>query len=131
MKEIRWLAGMCAALLGAAQMNAAVSWEGIKAGLSHEEVRGLLGDPLMTSAGRGFEVWIYDAQREVVWLRGVVVAWTARNEALDARGRSIDLRGVGKPKEKVEEKKKAYVPRAEQNFGYERSLLRPLRWRSF
>lgn len=132
MKRIRWLAGMMAALVGAAGMSASMSWERLEAGLSHTEVRGLIGEPLMRSAGRGFEVWIYDAQREVVWIRGVVVAWTAQEAELDARGQQLDLRGVGKVKEKPpEKKKKVYVPRSEENFGYEKTTVRRMRWRGF
>lgn len=131
MKRIRWLAGVVAALIGAASGNASTAWGRVEAGLSRAEIRGILGEPLMRSAGRGFEVWIYDQQREVVWMRGVVVAWTAREPALDERGRELDLRGVGKVKEQPEAaKKKPYVPRSEENFGYERVSTR-WRGRSF
>ncbi len=130
MRKLRWWAGAVAALMMAAKMTASVAWERVEAGLSHAEVRRILGEPLMRSTGRGFEVWIYDAQREVVWMRGVVVAWTAQDPTLDARGTDLDLRGVGKAKVKPVQKRKVYVPRSEENSGYERSSLR-WSWRRF
>lgn len=131
MKRIRWLAGVIVALVGAAKMSASSAWERIEAGLSHAEVKGILGAPLVTSAGRGFEVWIYDAQREVVWMHGAVVAWTAQDPALDARGRDLDLRGVGKVKAKPVQKKRTYVPRSEEGAGYEKTASRRTRLRGF
>ena len=131
MNRIRWLAGVIAALIGAASGNASTAWGRVEAGLSRAEIRGILGEPLMMSMGRGFEVWIYDAQREVVWMRGVVVAWTAQDSELDARGQHLDLRGVGKAKAKPVEKKKVYVPRSEENFGYGQAAMRRMRWRGF
>ncbi len=135
MKEIRWLAGIWVALWGATVAGATPTWEGLKAGLEPNEVRGLLGEPLMINGGRGFEVWIYDEQREVVWLRGVVVAWTARDVAADARGRDMDLRGLAKARAEkakaVVEKQKVYVPRSEQNFGYEKSATGRMKLRAF
>ncbi len=130
MKKLRWWAGAVAALMSVEKVGASIAWERVEAGLSHAEVRGILGEPLMRSAGRGFEVWIYDAQREVVWMRGVVVAWTAQDPALDARGTNLDLRGVGKVKVKPVQKRKVYVPRSEEDSGYERSSLR-WRWQRF
>lgn len=41
-----------------------------------------LGKPLLRTAGRGFELWIYDHNAEVVFFRGPVIAWTA--PSLDA-----------------------------------------------
>jgi hypothetical protein len=129
--NVRGFVGAMVALGGWPGASGAVSWERLEAGQSPAEVRAFLGEPLMRSAGRGFEVWIYDQQREVVWMRGVVVAWTAREPALDERGRELDLRGVGKVKEQPEAaKKKPYVPRSEENFGYERASSR-WRGRSF
>jgi len=129
--KIRWLAGVVAVLVGAAKMNASSAWERVEAGLSRAEVKGILGEPLMMSVGRGFEVWIYDAQREVVWMRGVVVAWTAQDPVLDARGRNLDLRGVGKVKVGPVQKKKTYVPRSEEGAAYAKTAMRRMRWRGF
>ena len=48
-----------------------------------------LGEPLLRSAGQGFEVWIYDHRAEVVFY-GLVVGWTAPGSAASV-GKSVDI----------------------------------------
>lgn len=57
--------------------RAADGWERVKPGMTRAEVTIALGEPLMASVARGFEVATYDRQAEVVMLGGKVVAWTA------------------------------------------------------
>ena len=56
---------------------AANGWEQLKPGMSREEVHTVVGTALITSAGRGFEVAVYDERGELVYLEGRLVAWTA------------------------------------------------------
>ena len=109
--------------------RAALDWKNLKAGMTHDAVQAQLGQPLLKSSGRGFEVWIYDAQTEVVWLRGVVVAWTPPGGSKGGAGERIDISGVieqAKPKPA-----KTYVPRGEAAPGYEKTRARARRWQSF
>ena len=129
MREMRWF-GVVLAILVAGSARAASPWDNLKAGMSSGDVRAQLGEPLLRSAGRGFEIWIYDARTEVVWLRGAVIAWTPPGGRAMGVGSQIDLAGVveqAKPKPAPP----AYVPRAEINAGYERVRVRPRRWQSF
>lgn len=88
---------MTAALLGASRGRGADGdWGAIKAGLTRVETLAAVGEPLMRSAGREFELWIYDRGAEIVCFRGRIVAWTAPvgQEHLSANGRQIDMSSV-------------------------------------
>lgn len=52
-------------------------WPLLKLGMTPGETIGALGVPLIRSASRGFELWIYDGRAEVLFFRGPVIAWTA------------------------------------------------------
>ncbi|HVU18176.1 MAG TPA: hypothetical protein VHD32_14730 [Candidatus Didemnitutus sp.] len=52
-------------------------WATLKRGMSQADTYAVLGKPLIRTAGRGFEVWIYDHNAEVLFFRGPVIAWTA------------------------------------------------------
>jgi hypothetical protein len=52
-------------------------WTQVRNGLSRQQVSGLLGEPLMRNAARGYERWVYDGGCEVQFTRGEVSAWTA------------------------------------------------------
>lgn len=106
-------------------------WAQLKAGMNYAEAATALGQPLLRSKGREFELWIYDRGAEVVYFRGTVVAWTAPNGVAVLGGEQIDLRGVferaaATPPPKP---KPVYVPRGEAgyDYGYERVPLRRLR----
>ena len=43
-------------------------WARVKAGMSQAEVQHELGAPLLRNAGRGLEVWIYDAGANIVFV---------------------------------------------------------------
>lgn len=56
---------------------AASGWEQLKPGMNRDEATNLLGAALITSAGRGFEVAVYDQRAELVYFEGKLVTWTA------------------------------------------------------
>ncbi|HWL15038.1 MAG TPA: hypothetical protein VNR00_05500 [Opitutus sp.] len=94
MQPIR-VAALVLGIAGLANVSpAAGGWPELKAGMTAQETAAALGEPLMRSQGRQFELWIYDSGAEVVCLRGVVVAWTAPAGITAANGRELDLRGV-------------------------------------
>lgn len=64
-------------------------WTQLKLGMSAVQAANLLGDPVLRSAGRGFETWTYDDGAELV-LHGTVVGWTAPASA-GLRMRSQDV----------------------------------------
>lgn len=125
----RWLLAVLTMMAFVSASRGALQWKNLKAGMTPDAVQAQLGHPLLKSAGRGFEVWIYDAQTEVVWLRGVVVAWTPPGGSKGGAGEQIDVSGVV---ERVKPKPvKMYVPRGEAGPGYEKTRTRPRRWQSF
>lgn len=54
-----------------------VRWAQVRIGIPREQVSGLLGEPLLRNAARGYERWVYDNGCEVQFTRGEVSAWTA------------------------------------------------------
>ena len=52
-------------------------WGSIRSGMTAVEVSTVIGAPLLQNNGHGFAVWLYDGKSEVVFYRGVVMAWTA------------------------------------------------------
>lgn len=55
---------------------AADAWMELKPGMSRTEAAALLGRELLLSRGRGFELAIYDGRAEVLFLHGMLVAWS-------------------------------------------------------
>jgi hypothetical protein len=53
------------------------SWGKLCSGMSQREIAAMLGQPLLRTHSRGFEVWIYNSGGEVLFFRGPVFAWTA------------------------------------------------------
>ena len=56
--------------------RAAENWNDLKLGMSAEETLAALGQPLIRTAGRGFETWTYDKGGDVL-IYGSVIGWTA------------------------------------------------------
>lgn len=77
MKRLLRLRCSLMAVLFPVAADAAGEWSQIKAGMTREETAAVLGNELMASRGRGFNVAIYDGRAEVLYLNGQVVAWTA------------------------------------------------------
>ena len=68
------LAAFCALPLVATA--GAEGWAGLEVGMTPQKAAELLGRPLMRTANRGYELWIYDSQAEVVFFGGPVIAWS-------------------------------------------------------
>ena len=96
---------MLAALAGlfAAQAFAlgVPDWTKIKAGLNGDEAMKLLGQPLLRTTGRGFDVWIYDGHGEVVFAGGPLKGWTVATPTAESLARPIAqdvlIRAVRRP----------------------------------
>lgn len=69
-------------------------WAKLKSGMTPTEAKSTLGEPLIRTHGRGFELWMYDSGAEVVCFLGVVVAWTGPEGKRTTEGRGIDLRVI-------------------------------------
>jgi hypothetical protein len=52
-------------------------WGKLCSGMSQREIATVLGQPLLRTRSRGFEVWIYNSGGEVLFFRGPLFAWTA------------------------------------------------------
>jgi hypothetical protein len=52
------------------------SWGKLCSGMSQREIATMLGQPLLRTGSRGFEVWIYNSGGEVLFFRGPLFAWT-------------------------------------------------------
>ena len=57
--------------------STARGWGSIRSGMTAIEVSTAIGVPLLRNDGHGFSTWLYDGKSEVVFYRGVVMAWTA------------------------------------------------------
>ena len=69
---------LVALLLFPLAAQAAENWGRLKLGMSVEETIAALGQPLLRTAGRGFETWTYDKGGDVL-LYGSVIAWWPYN----------------------------------------------------
>ena len=56
-------------------LSAADRWAQLKLGMTAEETVAALGEPLIRTVGRGFELWVYDDRAEVLFY-GPVIGWT-------------------------------------------------------
>ena len=56
--------------------RATENWGQLKLGMSVEETLAALGQPLIRTAGRGFETWTYDKGGDVL-IYGSLIGWTA------------------------------------------------------
>ena len=91
------LAVLAAFALGVASASGAEGWSVLRSGMNRADTTHALGDPLLKSSARGFEVWLYDGGAEVLCFMGVVVAWTAPNGVNSPEGRQVDVRSFFKP----------------------------------
>lgn len=88
---------LCLLLLFAGTVRAE-NWSQLTLGMSPDEARRILGEPILRSAGQGFETWIYDHQAEVVFY-GSVVGWTTPRST-GSTSQSVDVwqpAGEGQP----------------------------------
>lgn len=63
-------------LLSCIAASAAPDWTKVKAGMNGDETLKLLGQPLVRTAARGYDVWIYDGRGEIVFAGGPVKSWS-------------------------------------------------------
>ncbi len=52
-------------------------WARLKAGMTKREAAAIVGLPLFSNAGRGYEMWFYDHRGEVMLYRGRVLYWSS------------------------------------------------------
>ena len=71
----RFFFGLCLLLLPL-MAKGADGWTLLRAGMSAQEARTVLGEPILATTGRGFVIWYYDHGSEVV-IYNRVIAWTA------------------------------------------------------
>ena len=64
-------------LLSPAAASGMPGWSNLKLGMSPLQTASALSVPVLRSAGKGFDVWIYDNRSEVVFFGGSVIGWTA------------------------------------------------------
>jgi hypothetical protein len=94
-------------------------WSQLKRGMMPGETAAALGAPLIRSASRGFELWIYDGHAEVVFFAGPVIAWTAPRGSVAADVHQSDP-SVQPRSEQVAPSQKNAAPRRNSNSdGYE------------
>jgi len=80
---------LIALLPGLGECRAAEGWAKLRLGMTATQAALTLGEPLVRTAGQGFELWIYDRHAEVVFY-GPLVGWTS--PGTDARpGTAVDV----------------------------------------
>ena len=82
MPRIACLLLLCLVAVCPAQAETTPHWDALKKGMTPAETFALLGKPLLRSANRGFDLWIYDCGAEVLFFRGPVIAWTKPNTTI-------------------------------------------------
>jgi hypothetical protein len=86
------------ALFGlSASVLVATDWTQIKAGVTPEQTTAALGQPLIRTYGRGFEVWIYDSRGEVVFGGGPALGWTSPVRNPESESRPVESDVLIKP----------------------------------
>jgi hypothetical protein len=70
-----------AALLGRTTAAEMAGWAQMRPGMSTRETAAILGQPILRSGAKGFELWIYSGGAEVLFHQGPVRAWTAPTAA--------------------------------------------------
>ncbi len=103
---------LLSALLAPAVCLGASDWSKVKTGITPIQAAEALGQPLIRTYGRGFQVWIYDSHGEIIFAGGPAMGWTqplpnaesaARPVELDVLIRPVvrlpSLRSLGTPKE--------------------------------
>ncbi len=66
------------------QASVVDGWSQLKIGMTTEEAVTALGAPLQRNIGRGFELWTYDHQAEVLFY-GDLIGWTTPGEGAAPR----------------------------------------------
>lgn len=74
-RRIHWYL-MSFVILATSSLRGADGWAQLKVGMSSDEATEALGLPLMKTSARGFDLWIYDHNAEVLFFGGPLVGWT-------------------------------------------------------
>lgn len=84
-----------AALGGGSTARAEGDWTQLKAGMTLAQVFGILGEPLIKSQSRGYDLWIYDAGAETIASGGKLIGWTApTTKVKPATGKTVAKAGA-------------------------------------
>ncbi|MBL9214165.1 MAG: hypothetical protein JNG83_01685 [Opitutaceae bacterium] len=70
--------------------RAGEDWARLRLKMTPEETVAAIGQPLFRSAGKGFELWIYDQQAEALIFAGSLIGWTSPRQGA-AGIRSTDI----------------------------------------
>lgn len=87
---LRSVLTVCALLLPLASQGAG-DWTKVKSGITPLEAAEALGQPLIRTHGRGFQVWIYDGQGEIVFAGGPALGWTTPLPNPESAARPVAL----------------------------------------
>ena len=77
-------------LLGPVLARGADGWTQLRLKMTPDETVAAIGEPLFRTAGRGFELWIYDNRAEALLFSGSLVGWTSP-AASPAAGAGSDI----------------------------------------
>jgi hypothetical protein len=80
----------CFLILSTSSLHGAEGWAQLKIGMTADEAAEALGNPLLKTAGSGFELWIYDNNAEAVFYGGPLVGWTTPSKGKTA-GHAVDV----------------------------------------
>jgi hypothetical protein len=84
---------ICAAFAGLAVVQAhattASDWTKLKSGMNVAEATRQLGQPLIRTAGRGVEIWIYDGRGEAVFDGGPLKSWSVATPSAESLARPV------------------------------------------
>lgn len=75
--------------------QAASPWSELKAGMDGEATAEKIGWPMLSTHGRGVEVWIYDHGGEAVFKNGVLLGWSVPVRESAAKADHAAAAGAG------------------------------------
>lgn len=102
MRRLYVIAGLLLGLSLGAPLWGARDWSRIKAGLTVEEAENALGQPLIRTYGRGFQVWIYDGRGEVIFGEGPgALGWSIPAPTAESLTRPVERDVLLKPRPRL------------------------------
>lgn len=69
----------------------AADWAKMKTGITPTQAAEALGQPLIRTYGRGFQVWIYDGFGEIIFGGGPALGWTQSSPTPESLSRPVAL----------------------------------------
>lgn len=76
MKQVRLICLFGLLPLMMSRGEAAGGWASLKKGMTLNQVVNAIGMPLVSSKGRGMDLWIYDSGGETLAMGGILTEWT-------------------------------------------------------